>query len=167
MSFYFSRKLHNENFQYFIEKDNSNILYDIIFSLRSPCEYDVIEVFNEIDNLNNFSENIIEASDRLYGLIYSAKQYPPAISFTRINIMHYCKKLNKFSIDQIEYLAILLLDEYLENQKKFPFFMARCKSEYLRFLVPNSYYWIVGYDKETNQISWVSEDYFIYEDDLD
>ncbi|MEK7431643.1 MAG: hypothetical protein AABZ74_00805 [Cyanobacteriota bacterium] len=171
MRYYFVKKSYKDNslddMEFKIGEFSDKVYAQTIFNFRPPCQYILMEVLFPHDNINIDSDDIVEVSDELYSLLYSAKTYyVPAIALAFVNIMHYAKKLKDFSIKNLEMLCKITLEYYLQNQRKYPFFIAKANPEEIGWLMPNSYYWIVGYNKKTNEIHWVSDYDFIYSNDL-
>ena len=155
------KKIVNNELKHCIEA-SSYIDVNSVMQLGSYFDFSIFEViYNE--DINIFSDDIIEVSENLNGLLCSAKQYPIAIAFTNESIRYYAKKFNIFSLTFTQILCERILEHYLNNQRKYPFFLARFKSEVITSeLLPNYYYWIVGYDEEKNHLIWLSYDNNMY-----
>lgn len=121
-----------------------------------------IDVF--VDEIpQNF--NIENVSEDFETILYSAKDYPPALAMMRLKLR---KEIIKDKTD-IELKAKNILKNFLENQKKSSFFLARSiKTDTIERRI-NSYQWIVGYTKSNEQINvkWICWDYHIYESPIE
>lgn len=104
---------------------------------------------------------IESVSDELETLLYSAKDYPPALAMMRVHL----RKENVTTKNEIQLEAKKVLINFLDNQRKSPFFLAKSIETDDFERREGGYHWIVGYSKDNNQtkVKWIGWDYHIYE----
>jgi len=98
-------------------------------------------------------------------LLYSAKDYPPALAMMRLQI----RKENVKTKNEIQFAAKEILINFLENQRKSPFFLAKSIETDDIERRKGGYHWIVGYSKDNKQINvrWIAWDYHIYDSPIE
>jgi hypothetical protein len=97
-------------------------------------------------------------SDELQVLLDSAKCYPPALAIS----LHSANFELPLSKSDYSIVLIGLLKKYLRNQYNDSFFLAEAAFEELGYLYKGEFVWIVRFYPETDEVMWVSSDYFLY-----
>jgi hypothetical protein len=101
----------------------------------------------------------------LGGLIHSAEQYAPALAIARAEMRR------KYSACRATFAADFSqnLKNQLALQRQSPYFLAAVRRTQAGYKYQGDFYWIVGYypDRVGREISWVSGDYYIYQDALE
>ena len=165
------------NFRQVKSESSSNSEEDYFFETDLPDDVSYSELFSFLKlniglyEVEAFSDeisqdfNVEKVSEDFETLLYSAKEYPPALAMMRL-------KLSKEILNDktgIELKAKNILTEFLENQKTDSFFLAQTIKTDTFERRENSYQWIVGYTKNSEQINvkWVCWDYHIYESPIE
>lgn len=117
----------------------------------------------ELPDDYQFSEHIEAVNIDLEILLFSSKGYPPAIAFMREDIEVFIEKTEEISKDSFIELILKLLKKHLQLQKHSPYFLSEAMVDEEDYLIKGAFYWIVGFNPETSEVEWVSEDYYIYE----
>ncbi len=115
------------------------------------------EVFFD-DKFDEDSVAFERVYDELELLLDSAKGYPPAIAISFHNANA------KWPISKSEYsqLLIELLKQNLRNQEIDGFILAEAIVEDPVYLCKGEFVWLVGFYPETDEVLWVSDDYYLY-----
>lgn len=102
-------------------------------------------------------------SEELEALLLSGMKYPPALALARGDIRRRFQDLLPTKVEFASaYTAILRLR--LSQQATAPFVLARCVREQLGYLTVGEWYWLLSVTGDPGITSWVSDDYFIYND---
>lgn len=135
------------------------------YFLAQPSWESSIALFQcDYSENTQFPDNYERVDHYLHSLMYSARHFPPALAFAREKISDYCRERNDYSKNTFIKKYAEFLKYYLDNQKNYPFFMSQSKSEEVGWMMPGYYYWIVGFNELEDQVYWISDDYFIYQD---
>ena len=146
---------------------------EFYFEPDLPEEFDYSELLSFVEsniglfeiNISNddISQNyrIEQVSEEFETLLHSAKDFPPALAMMRLQL----RKENVTTKNEIQFAAQKILINFLENQRKSPFFLAKSIETDDIERRRNGYQWIVGYSEYNKQIKvkWIAWDYHIYE----
>ncbi len=97
-------------------------------------------------------------SKELEILLDSAKRYPPALAIS----LHNANLELPLSKSEYQTLLVGMIKEKLNNQQNDSFFLAESTIEETGYLSIGEFVWVLRFYPETNEVSWVSSDYFIY-----
>ena len=118
----------------------------------------------ELPDDYEFEDNTIElVPEELDILLYSSTTYPPAIALAREEIEITARKMGNITREFFTEMFSKILKQYLQLQKYSPNFLAESLIDEDDYLSKGGFYWIIGFDTETNDVKWVSDDYYIYE----
>ncbi|MFN8577008.1 MAG: hypothetical protein U0354_09145 [Candidatus Sericytochromatia bacterium] len=140
-----------------------NISFGVLFNcLCDKVNYTIYHIpefrYNrEIINNTNL-KGFEEISNELDFLICSSFSYPPALTFAREKF-EYIQNSKEDFLNNVKRALIYYLDEQPNNN----FFLSKAKNQHTGYLYKGQYYWIVEYIREDNKVKWVSDDYIIYE----
>jgi hypothetical protein len=97
-------------------------------------------------------------------LLNSAEQYPPAIALARDQV----GRLSGLTRAAFEEALASCLYDCLASQPESPFFLAAANRTQPGYKEAGGFYWIVDYRPACvgREISWVSRDYYVYQDAL-
>ncbi len=110
-----------------------------------------------------FNDSIEPVSEELEILLYSAKNYPPAMALARDDMEIACKSLTNISKEVFNEMFKNILKQHLQLQKHSSHFLAESMVDDEDYLIKGAFYWVIGFDPDSNEIEWVSDDYFIYQ----
>ncbi|MBC7475364.1 MAG: hypothetical protein H7263_13825 [Candidatus Sericytochromatia bacterium] len=114
-----------------------------------------------------FDDFIELVSEELDILIYSATTYPAAIAQAREEMEISCRKMGVISREVFSEMFKDILRQYLQLQQHSPNFLAESLIDEEEYLSKGGFYWIVGFDAVNNEVRWVSDDYYIYENPVE
>jgi hypothetical protein len=97
---------------------------------------------------------------RLRALLSSASTYPPSMVLARADTARRAARICTRRDFAAEYAA--RLRAHLEAQPSAPYFLAEVLDSADIDLTRNGYVWIVQWRAETDEVLWVSGDYFTY-----
>lgn len=97
-------------------------------------------------------------SEDLETLLDSAQIYPPALALALYELEQETPA-NRSGFD-VRFCA--LLRQLLRNQGQDPYILLETKEDEMGYLQKGEFVWAIRYFPETNEISWVSDDYQIY-----
>ena len=104
--------------------------------------------------------------DWLAALIESGKRYPPALAFSRQRVQttfeNSTPSREKFAR---EYGGLVELR--LAQQQESRFLLARARRDEIGYLTKGEWYWVTNVTVEPAIVSWVSDDYFFYNNPLE
>jgi hypothetical protein len=109
------------------------------------------------------NSNLELVNEELDILLYSAKSFPPAIALSRVEFEIASQDFKDMNKSDFTDLFSKIIKNQLQLQKYRPFFMAQSLVDEEDYLVKGAFYWITGFDRENNEVDWVSDDYFIYQ----
>lgn len=138
-----------------------NIGYMLLASPFYESEFSLFEC--DIKESDKFP-NIEKVPKENFFLIESAKQYPPALAIGRDNIQDQFKShpTRKEFLDT--YCQVL--ESLLSQQRDSKYFICKASKTESGYLYKGEYYWIIDY-KKSGEVSWVSRDYFVYQNCLE
>jgi hypothetical protein len=104
-------------------------------------------------------------SDELEALICSGKRYPPALAIARAEMN---RIFHTYQPDQQEFSEAYAkaIQSRLALQHEAPYFMAKAVSGDGIDLVPGELFWLLRIKGDPPMASWVSDDFFIYENPI-
>ncbi|MCA9403648.1 MAG: hypothetical protein KC897_07695 [Candidatus Omnitrophica bacterium] len=117
------------------------------------CPWAIFEV--EVDEPE---PELTLVSEDLETLLDSAQSYPPALALA-VYELEQETPANRSGFD-VHFCAVLR--KYLENQSRAPYMLIESKEDEQGYLRRGEFVWAIRYFPETNEISWVSEDFQIY-----
>jgi len=110
-----------------------------------------------------FSESIELVPEELEILLYSANSYPPALALARDDIEVSCKNMENISKEVFCQMFSSILKQHLQLQRHSAHFLAESLIDEEDYLVKGAFYWIVGFDPEYNEVEWVSDNFYVYQ----
>jgi hypothetical protein len=110
-----------------------------------------------------FDDSIELVEEELEILLYSANFYPPALALAREDLEIACKKLKSISKEIFTDLFSNILRKHLQLQRFSSHFLAESQIDEEDYLVKGAFYWIIGFDPEINEVEWVTDNFYIYE----
>lgn len=135
--------------------------------LASPCYKPQFSLF-EVEEKNDLNESE-KVSDEIYGLIESAKHFPPALAIGRDKVEEHIEDNFKDHPTKTEFLEVYkdILKDVLVNQRSSNYFICKAKDTESGYLYKDEFYWIVNYSNSERQVYWISRDYFVYQNHID
>lgn len=97
-------------------------------------------------------------SEELETLLDSSQSYPPALALA-VYELEQETPANRSGFD-VRFCA--LLRKLLENQGDDPYLLLESKEDEMGYLRKGEFVWAIRYFPETNEISWVSDEFQIY-----
>ena len=136
----------------------------LLLADTNSSEWSLYKYIQYSDDKEWQPENKVD--EQLNSLLDSATRYPPALALTRNEITkkQYEKPptLNQFSNSISESLK-----KYLSLQSEDNFILAESKTCEIGYLEQNEWYWLLKItEKDQAKVYWVSDDYFIYCNDI-
>ena len=113
-----------------------------------------------------FSDSVEPVPEEIELLLFSARGYPPAIALTRDDVEEFCLERTNISKEEFSDLFKRILKQHLELQRFNQYFLAEAAVDEEDYLVKEAFYWVVGYDQENNEVQWVSDDYYLYQNPI-
>lgn len=114
-------------------------------------------------------DHLLPVAPELDVLLRSAAWYPPALALARNQLLsRHCGQVgddSPQSIDGFQRELAELLQSHLDGQSAAPYLLARSVWEDA-YQEQGAYYWLVAFDRQKDEVWWVSEDYFVYQDSL-
>jgi hypothetical protein len=110
-----------------------------------------------------FNDSIELVNEELEILLYSANYYPPALALARADLEISCKDLSNISKELFSEIFSKILKKHLQLQRFSSYFLAQSQVEEEDYLVKGAFYWITGFDQETNEVEWVSDSFYIFQ----
>ena len=104
-------------------------------------------------------------SDELEALLWSGKRYPPALAIARVDIAHKSGS-HRPNQHEFEEAYINAIRYRLSQQQNSPYFLAKAINGDGIDLVPGEWYWLLRIKGNPTIASWVSTDYFVYENPI-
>lgn len=125
------------------------------------CDWGLFEC--DLSDDYEFNEYIQPISEELDILLYSASSYPPAIAIAREDLEVSLRKMKNVSREDFSDMFQNILKQYLQLQKHSGHFLAEALEDDEDYMIKGAFYWIIGYDQVSDEVKWVSDDYYIYE----
>lgn len=125
------------------------------------CEWGLFEC--DLPDGYQFNDYIQPIGEELDVLLYSAASYPPAIALAREDLEIALRKMKNVSKKDFEDMFKNILKQYLQLQKHSGHFLAESLENDEDYLIKGAFYWVIGYDHLNDEVKWVSDDYYIYE----
>lgn len=110
-----------------------------------------------------FTDQVSLVDEELEVLLYSANGYPPALALTRDDFEEFCYERKNLSKEDFSNIFKNILKQHLQLQRYNQFFLAEAKVDEEDYIVKGAYYWIVGFDFESSEVEWVSDDFYVYQ----
>ena len=130
---------------------------------NNQVKYGLYECDFEDDT--EFPESVEPVDEELKELLESAKDYPPALAIMRDEFRNtFLVENDKSSV--INLITRILIRE-LDNQKHSWYFLAESSKSQIGYLEKGGFYWIIGYNERSELVTWVSRDYFAYQNPVD
>lgn len=104
-------------------------------------------------------------SDRLAALIESAKRYPPALGIARAEMHDVFGDQHPSQYDFASSFGTALRT-HLRRQHESPYVLAPAMRDDPGYLAKGQWYWVLGISGLPPSASWVSDDFRIYESDM-
>ncbi len=114
--------------------------------------------------------NLCPVAPELAVLLGSAEDYPPALALARGGLWQRYRELSRDGLpldsDTFQRELATLLRYHLDSQPNAPYMLAKavCGSAYIQ---EGAYCWLVGFEPQENCVWWVSDDYHVYQDDIE
>ena len=99
-------------------------------------------------------------------LVLSAKMYPPALALAR-DCLSRKFATRRPTRPQFQRAYATCLRKYLQSQDKFRFPLVEAVADEVPYLSSGGFYWAVRYDRATRSLFWVSDDYFVYRNNVE
>lgn len=115
--------------------------------------------------------NLHPVAAELDVLLWSSKGYPPALALARNGVRRRHHELLQDGLpvdsDAFQRELATLLRHHLDSQPTAPYRLAESMHGICGYLEQGAYYWLVAFEPQENRVWWVSEDYYVYQDDIE
>jgi hypothetical protein len=108
------------------------------------------------------SEHVHPLPEDVLRTIWAAEHYPPALALARDTITgEFEGRLPTREVFAARYAE--LLREHMRQQPEAGYLFTEATGDEPGYLTRGMFYWVLLYSAETGLVSWVSSDYFVYQ----